>query len=130
LIEKTALALAAAAVIAAAAALFVWAGGFAIYLSLSGPFGPAGAAAATAAAALIVLAIVFVLAQRAEPRAKNAIAKGAVSGASLVSMFSETIKERPLLTLGLTALTGLAATRDKDLLKDLWIAVLHHRDDD
>jgi hypothetical protein len=48
---------------------------------------------------------------------------------TLIGSFAETAQERPLLTLGLTALTGLAATRDPNLLKDLWAAVLHKHDD-
>lgn len=116
--------------IAAAAALFVGAAGFALFLWLSPLIGDAGAAAATAAASLVFLLLVFLIATyRREPKHEHH-PEPPSQAHSLISMFSETIKERPILTMGLTALTGLAATRDPNLLKDLWVAVLHHHRDE
>jgi Na+/melibiose symporter-like transporter len=133
LIGKTALALAAAAMIAAAAALFVWAAGFALFSWLDQPLGDAGAAGVVAASALAFILLVFGLANlRKEIKEEQKREAFPSPAHSLIMQFGETIKDRPLLTLGLTALTGLAATRDPNLLKDLWSAVLSHskRDDD
>jgi hypothetical protein len=130
LIGKTALALAAATLIASTAALLVGAAGFAMFWALAPVLGPAGAAACVAGAAGLFLLIVLFVAnlrqsQKVEPRPV-----AAPHLQSLVGSLSETFNERPLLTLGLTVLTGLAATRDPNLLKDLWSAVLHKQDPD
>jgi hypothetical protein len=129
LIGKTALALVAAAMIAAAAVLLVWAAGFALYGWLVTPYGSAAAAAAVAGAAAIFIGIVLLVAnsQRGKERPRERIASPAQS---LLASFGETIKDRPLLTLGLTLLTGVAATRDPNMLKDLWSAILQRHDDD
>ena len=130
MIGKTALALAAAAIIAAAAALFVGAAGFACFTWLDPSFGDAGAAAFTALAAGVVLAIALGVANlRAAPASSGPASSSSIQ--PLVAAFGETIQDRPLLTLGLAALTGFAATRDPNLLKDIWTAVLrgpHARD--
>ena len=130
MIGKTALALVAAALIAATAALFVGAAGIALFTWLDKPLGDTLAAAATAGFALLFLIIMLLIASWPKNGHKAAHAAPRSQVHSLITMFSDTIKDRPLLTLGLTALTGIAATRDPNLLKDLWTAVLHHHDDE
>ena len=128
MIGKTALALAAAAFVAATAALFVGAAGFALFTWLRPSLGDAGAAAYVALAAGVLLAIAIGLANlpRRGPPARTATPSQA---SALIATFADTMKERPLLALGLTALTGLAAMRDPTILRDLWAAILRGRDD-
>jgi ABC-type siderophore export system fused ATPase/permease subunit len=129
LIGKGVLALAAAAMIAAAAALFVGAAGFALYSWLKVPLGEAGGAGVTAGAAFLFLLLVFlVVTYHKQPRLKVTDTVQTHAHA-LISTFSHRMKEQPVLTLGLAALTGLIAVNDRDFLKDLWIALLHHKGD-
>jgi hypothetical protein len=126
-IGKTALAFTAAAFLATAAALFVAAAGFACFSWLKPSFGEAGASAFTALAAGVVIAIALGVANwRHTPPAQRAPAAPSVQ--PLVTAFSESIGDHPLLTLGLTALTGFAATRDPALLQGIWAAVLRGRE--
>ena len=128
MIGKTALAFTAAIIIASTAALLVGAAGFSLFYAVEPQLGPAGAAGCVAAAAALFLLIVLTIANLRQPTVEHREPPPAVH--SIIASFSETMKERPLLTLGLTALTGLAATRDPNLLKDLWVAVLHKHDDE
>ena len=129
MIGKTALALAAAIIIASAAALMVGAAAFALFFALESLLTPAGAAAGVAGILALFLLVVLFIANLRQPKAEHHHAPPAPQLHSMISSFSDTFKDRPLLTLGLAALTGLAATRDPNLLKDLWAAVLHPRDD-
>jgi hypothetical protein len=118
--------------IAAAAVLLVWAAGFALFSWLDGPLGNAAAAAIVAGAAAIFLGLVLLVASQPgkdKDRPRERIPSPAQS---LLASFGETMKDRPILTIGLTLLTGIAATRDPNMLKDLWTAILQrpHNDDD
>lgn len=129
MIGKTALALVAAAMIAAAAVLLVWAAGFALFSWLDGPYGNAVAAAAVAGCAAVFLGVVLFIASR--QRVIEKPAERPVSPVqAILSSFGETMKDRPMLTIGLTLLTGIAATRDPNMLRDLWNAILHRPNND
>ena len=130
MIGKGVLALAAAAMIAAAAALFVGAAGFALYSWLKVPLGEAGGAGVTAGAAFVFLMLVFLLASRGAEPAHSVRDVAQTHAHALISSFSRRMKEEPILTAGLAVLTGLMAVRDREVLKDLWIAMLNHKSDD
>lgn len=115
--------------IAASAALLVWAAGFALFSWLAEPYGPALAAAAVAGACIVFLGAILILTNQGKDKDDDKEKSPLSPAHSLIQSFGETIKDRPLLTMGLTVLTGVAATRDPNLLKDLWNAVLQPKND-
>jgi hypothetical protein len=117
-IGKTALALAAAAAIAAAAALFVWAAGFSLYFVFEKSLGPAAAAAIVAAVDALILGGGFLIAYLLGRRKEEA-EKEEEEGTSLVTIFADAIKDRPVVTLLMSAVTGFAAVRNPQLFRDL-----------
>ncbi len=127
MIGKTALALIAAAVLAATAALFVWAAGFAIFFALDQSVGPALAAAITAGVAALALALVFVaFADRARHKREEkerVHAETASHMPAFLAPFANVLHDKPLVSLGLSMLTGLVATRHPSLLRDVLAAV-------
>ena len=121
MIGKTALAFTAAIIIATAAVSFVGYGGYAMYAALVGVIPPGAAAACVAGvfAIFLLVALAFVNLRTSSHTHE------APPLHDVISSFTDTMKERPLLTLGLSAITGLAAARDATLLKELWAAVLN-----
>jgi Na+/melibiose symporter-like transporter len=116
----------------AAAAMAVFAMGFAIYVSLVPNVGQAGAATIVALLAALALAIFALIAAW---RARNREREAAIAQAELLEELplnlGDIARERPLLTLGVTALGGLLAARHPALVRDL-IAIIarygtHHR---
>jgi hypothetical protein len=105
---------------AAAAALMVFSLGFALYALLEPLLGPSGAAAIVAlAAALIVaiIALIMMLQIRAEERRAEAErARRAQEGSQGFAGFAES---HPLISLGVSALGGLLATRYPGLAQQL-----------
>jgi formate hydrogenlyase subunit 3/multisubunit Na+/H+ antiporter MnhD subunit len=105
---------------AAAAALMVFSLGFALYALLEPLLGPSGAAAIVAlAAALIVaiIALIMMLQIRAEERRAEAErARRAQEGSQRFAGFAES---HPLISLGVSALGGLLATRYPGLAQQL-----------
>jgi hypothetical protein len=104
----------------AAASMAVFAAGFAIYtlvLPTAGPAGAAGIVALIAVLALALFAIAIMLRSRKHER------EAAVAQAELLDELpmglGDIARERPLVTLGLTALGGLLAARHPTLVRDV-----------
>jgi hypothetical protein len=125
LIGKTALALAAAAALAASAVLLVWAAGFAVFYSFEPRFGPAGAAGIVVLADLLALGLGFGVAkimslakQREEEKEKEEARENGAP-ASLVGLFADAVKDRPITALAVSAVTGLVAIKNPKIFREL-----------
>jgi ABC-type nickel/cobalt efflux system permease component RcnA len=104
----------------AAAALTVFAVGFALYALLAPLLGAAGAAAVVAlAAALIVAIIALVMLMRIRAEERRAAEARARVAAETPSGFGGFAHDHPLLSLGVTALSGLLAARYPGLAQQL-----------
>ncbi|MES1202908.1 MAG: hypothetical protein ABUS57_15835 [Pseudomonadota bacterium] len=130
MIGKTALAIAALAALVAASVLLVWASGFALYFAFSDRVGPSGAAGIVALVDFLLIALGFgvarlmsVLKEKEEEKQQEQEAP------SILSLFGDAIKEKPLLTLAVSALTGFAAVKNPSLFRDLIGDVLRSRRD-
>ena len=114
-----------AAVVATAAAsaavvMSVFALGFALYALIAPNIGPAGAAAIVAlAAALAVALCALIAALRARQRKREAVIAQAELMDELPMGLGDIAKDRPLMTLGITAVGGLLAARHPTLARDL-----------
>jgi hypothetical protein len=113
------------AVIATAAAcaavvMAVFALGFALYASTEPVVGAAGAAAIVALAAALALALFALIATM---RARKRERETAIAQAELLDELpiglGDIARDRPLMTLGITAAAGLLAARHPTLVRDL-----------
>lgn len=110
----------AAAAACAAAVLAVFATGFALYALIEPQVGAAAAAATVAlAAALIVAVFALIATLRARRREREAAMTQAELMDELPLGLGDMARDRPLLTLGITALGGLLAARHPTLARDL-----------
>lgn len=114
-----------AAVIATAAAsaavvMIVFALGFALYALVEPSVGPAAAAAFVALAAALVIAIgALIAAYRARKREREAAVAQAQLMDELPVGLGDIARDRPLVTLAVTAVGGLLAARHPTLARDL-----------
>ncbi|MGD9980920.1 MAG: hypothetical protein AB7H66_08180 [Hyphomonadaceae bacterium] len=114
-----------AAVVATAAAsaavvMVVFALGFSLYALLEPAVGAAAAAAFVAlAAALMVTVVALIAAHRARKRDREAAIAQAQLMDELPLGLGDIARERPLVTLAVTALGGLLAARHPTLVRDL-----------
>lgn len=114
-----------AAVVATAAAsaavvMTVFALGFALYALVEPSLGPAGAAALVAlAAALTVGGFALVAALQSRRREREAAIAQAQLMDDLPQSLGDIARERPLITLAITAVGGLLAARHPALMRDL-----------
>lgn len=110
----------AAAAACAAAVLAVFATGFALYALIEPQVGAATAAAIVALAAALIVAIYALIATL---RARQRDREAAVAQAELIDELplglGDIARDRPLLTLGITALGGLLAARHPTMARDL-----------
>ena len=128
MIGKTALAIAALAALVAASALLVWALAFAVYFSFVDRVGPAGAAGIVAGIDFFVIALGFAIARLLSAmKHKEEEREEEDEPPSMFGLFADAIKEKPILTLAVSALTGFAAIKNPSLFKDLIHDVLRPR---
>jgi hypothetical protein len=110
----------AAAAACAAAAMAVFALGFSLYALILPEVGPAGAAAIVALAAALLVALYALFATLAARKRER---ETAVAQAELLDELpmglGDLARERPLVTLGITALGGLLAARHPTLVRDV-----------
>lgn len=125
MIGKTALALAAAAALAASAVLLVWAAGFAVYYAFEPKVGPAWAAAIVAGADVLVMSLGFGIAKvmslakhREEEKEKEEARENGVPS-SLMGLFADAVKDRPITALAVSAVTGLVAIKNPKIFREL-----------
>lgn len=104
----------------AAAVMAVFATGFALYAVIEPNLGPAWAAAIVAlVATLCVVVFALVAAYRSRRRAREAAIAQAELLDELPIGLGDIARDRPLVTLGVTALAGLLAARHPTLVRDL-----------
>ena len=135
MIGKTALALAALAALVAASVLFVWASGFALYFLLQPGFGPAGAAGLVALTDILIIALGFGVAkligaaqEREDDRRERERERSrAEEGPSLMGLFADAVKDKPLTALLVSAVTGFAAVKNPQIFKELLGDILRGR---
>jgi hypothetical protein len=127
LIGKTALAIAALAALVSASAMLVWSAGFALYFAIEGSAVPARAAGIVAGVDLLVIAIGFGIARIMSAMKQHEEEEEEEEAPSILSLFGDAIKEKPLITLAVSALTGFAAVKNPSLFKDLIGDVLRSR---
>jgi hypothetical protein len=128
LIGKTALAIAALAALVAASTMLVWSAGFALYFAIEGSAGPARAAGVLAGVDFLVIAIGFGIAKiMSAIKHREEEEEEEEEAPSILSLFGDAIKEKPLITLAVSALTGFAAVKNPSLFKDLIGDVLRTR---
>ncbi|MBC7769132.1 MAG: hypothetical protein H7124_10130 [Phycisphaerales bacterium] len=120
MIDRAMTAVIATAAAAAAAVLVVFGAGFALYALLEPITGVAGAAALVALAAALALVIFALIVQQ---RARKREAEAALAAARLAEEhplgLGDIARERPLVTLAITAVSGLIAARNPGLIRDL-----------
>jgi hypothetical protein len=110
----------AAAAACAAAAMAVFALGFALYALIVPEVGAAGAAAIVALAAALLVALYALFATlHARRREREAAVAQAELLDELPLGLADIARDRPLVTLGITALGGLMAARHPTLVRDL-----------
>jgi hypothetical protein len=108
----------------AAAVMAVFASGFAIYALILPTAGPAGAAAivaliATLGVALFALAVSMRARAREQEREREAQALQAEVLDELPLGLGDIARDRPIVTLAVTALGGILAARHPSLVRDL-----------
>lgn len=105
---------------AAAAVLVVFASGFALYALIEPEVGAAAASAIVAlAAALLIAVFALITTLRARKREQEAAVAQAQLMDELPMGLGDIARDRPLITLGITALGGLLAARHPTLMRDL-----------
>ena len=126
--ERATFSLIAAAATCAAAAMAVFATGFALYALMLEWLTPAGAAAVVAVVAALIAAVGAWLAkERAERRRLEADAQRAHFAGALPGELSGFLADRPLATLAVSLVGGLLATRHPGLVRDVLAAFRIHR---
>jgi len=104
----------------AAAVMAVFATGFAIYALIAPTAGPAGAAAIVALIATLGVALfAVVVALRSRQRERENAALQAEVMDELPLGLGDIARERPIVTLAITALGGVLAARHPTLARDL-----------
>ena len=104
----------------AAAVMAVFASGFAIYALILPTAGPAGAAAIVALIATLgVAAFALFVALRNKRREREAVALQAEVMDELPLGLGAIARDRPLITLAITAVGGILAARHPTLVRDL-----------
>jgi len=110
----------AAAAACAAAAMAVFALGFALYALVVPEVGPAGAAAIVALMAALLVAVYALFATfAARKRERETQVAQAELLDELPMGLGDIARDRPLITLGITALGGILAARHPTLVRDL-----------
>jgi protein-S-isoprenylcysteine O-methyltransferase Ste14 len=105
---------------AAAAVLVVFASGFALYALIEPELGAAASSAIVAlAAALLIAVFALITTLRARKREREAAVAQAQLMDDLPLGLGDIARDRPLLTLGITAVSGLLAARHPTLVRDL-----------
>lgn len=118
--DRAAAAMIAVVVACSAAALAVFAGGFALYALVEPTAGAAGAAGLVAlAAALLVGGYAFIAAERAKSKAREAETAQAQLMDELPMGLGDFARDRPLAALAVTVLGGALAARHPRLTRDL-----------
>lgn len=119
-LDRAALALVLVTAACAIAALAVFAGGAALYLWLAPSAGPAGAAGIVALIALlIVLAMAVTALMRSKQREREAEEAQAEVLEALPQGFGNIASERPLLTLAASVIGGVLIARYPGIARDL-----------
>jgi hypothetical protein len=104
----------------AAAVMAVFATGFALYAVIEPNLGPAWAAAIVAlVATLCVVTFALLAAYRARKRAREAQVAQAELLHELPMGLGDIARDRPLVTLAITALGGVLAARHPTLVRDV-----------
>ena len=110
----------ATAAAAAAAVLIVFACGFAVYALLEPTIRPAGAAGTVAmVAGLGLIIFALVLEHRARKREAEAALARAQAAEEAQFTLGDIARDRPLVTLAVTAVTSLIAARNPSLVREL-----------
>lgn len=118
--DRAMAAVVATAAAAAAVVMAVFALGFALYALIEPNIGAAGAAAIVALAAALVVAIfALIAALRKRKREQEAALAQAQLMDELPLGLGDIARERPILTLALTAVGGILAARHPTLTRDL-----------
>lgn len=118
--DRVTASLIAAATACAAAALVVFAAGFALYALVEPVWGPAGAAASVAAAAaLLIGALALVAHFRAKAKEREAEIVQAQLMDNMPLGLGDLAKDHPLLAIGATLIGGALAARHPRLSRDL-----------
>lgn len=103
--------------------MLVWAAGFALYFGFEPLVGPAWAAAIVVGVDLLVIAIGFGIARlmhAAKERKEDQEAKKQEDESpSLVGLFADAIKDRPITALLVSAVTGFVAVKNPKIFRDL-----------
>jgi divalent metal cation (Fe/Co/Zn/Cd) transporter len=118
------LAIVAVAAVAAAAALAIWGAGFALYALMEPRVGAAAAAGIVSAiAALGVAWFAWRAAGRVEQESlKVDVVQAAPSSLATIAplgLVAAAFRERPLMSLGLTVLAGVIASRQPHLVREV-----------
>jgi len=109
-----------AAAAGAAAVLVVFAAGFALYALVEPELGAAGAAGVVALVAGLGLVIFALIVQhRARKEAEAAALLAAQQAEQLPFGLGELTRDRPIVALALTAVSGIIAARNPNLVRDL-----------
>lgn len=118
--DRAMAAVVATAAAAAAVVMIVFALGFALYALVEPSVGAAAAAAIVAlAAALLVAVFALITAYRKRQHEREAAIAQAQLMDDLPLGLGDIVRERPLVTLAVTALGGLLAARHPTLMRDL-----------
>lgn len=118
--DRAMAAVVATAAAAAAVVMIVFALGFSLYAFLEPQVGPAASAAFVAlSAAVVVLAFALYQAWRKRKHEREAAIAQAQLMDDLPLGLGDIVRDRPLVTLAVTALGGLLAARHPTLARDL-----------
>ncbi len=115
MMERTLMALAAAAAIAAAAAVGVIALAFALYAALLPLIGAAWAACAVAGAAALVVGLAALMAARKAEGDRRGAAQAPVDS-GLVDTLLQVVRDRPIMASGVAVAAGIYALRNPQLI--------------
>ncbi len=128
MIGVTALALAAVAALVAAAIMLVWATGFAVFYGFEPMVGPAWAAAIVVGVDLLAMLLGFGIARLRhhikEHKEEIEQQQQKDESPSLVGLFADAIKDRPITALLVSAVTGFVAVKNPKIFRDLVSDVL------
>lgn len=130
--RRTTFAIVAVAAFAAAAALAVWAAGYAIFAYTQPLIGAPAAAGVVSAISTVAVAL-FAWASAGKTEEKTTKAEVVQSVASPLAalaplgLVATAFRERPLISLGLTVLAGVVATRQPQLVREVAGALTHRR---
>lgn len=120
MLDRAMAAVVATAAAAAAVVMAVFALGFSLYALIEPNIGSAAAAAIVAlASALVVAVFALVAALKRRQREREAAVAQAQIMDDLPLGLGDIARDRPLVTLGVTALAGLLAARHPTLVRDL-----------